>query len=86
MAVELLPNDPYPYDSRGLVYLKMRDFKKALADYDQSLLLLKDRASSLYGRGIARLKTDTAGGDADIDAARKINSNITKEFQSYGVQ
>ena len=36
-ALRLRPNDPYAFDSRGFVYLKMGDFNKAIADYDQSI-------------------------------------------------
>jgi tetratricopeptide (TPR) repeat protein len=92
-ALRLRPNDPYAFDSRGFVYLKMGDFNKAIADYDQSILLGGDKltsgeeASSLYGRGIAKLrKGDADGGNNDIRAATKRKPNIAEEFQRYGVQ
>ena len=44
-------------------------------------------ASSLYGRGLAKLKKgDTTGGNTDIGAAKKIQSNIGETFARYGVQ
>ena len=44
-------------------------------------------ASSLYGRGLAKLKTgDTTGGDTDIAAAKAIEANIVGDFARYGVQ
>jgi len=44
-------------------------------------------ASSLYGRGLAKLKKgDTADGDADISAAKAIEAKIVEEFARYGVQ
>jgi hypothetical protein len=44
-------------------------------------------ASSLYGRGLAKLKKgDTAGGNADIAAAEAIEANIVEDFARYGVQ
>ena len=43
-------------------------------------------ASSLYGRGLAKLeKGDAAGGEADIAAAKAIQANIAEEFARYGV-
>jgi len=49
---------------------------RAVADYDQALLLQPNYASALYWRGMAkRDKGDTAGGDADIAAARKLEPN-----------
>ena len=85
-ALRLRPNDPNAFDSRGLVYLKMGDFNKAIADYDQSLLL-GGEASSLYGRGIAKLRNgDAEAGNKDIAAATKSQPGIAEEFRGYGVQ
>ena len=78
-ALRLRSNDPYSFDSRGFVYLKMGDLEKAIADYDQSILLGGERPSSLYGR-------DAVGGNNDISAAKKKKPNIAEEFQGYGVQ
>ena len=65
----------------------MGDLEKAIADYDQSILLGGERPSSLYGRGIAKLrKGDAVGGNNDISAAKKKKPNIAEEFQGYGVQ
>jgi hypothetical protein len=44
-------------------------------------------ASSLYGRGLAKLrKGDTTGGNADIAAAKTIEADIVGEFARYDVQ
>jgi hypothetical protein len=44
-------------------------------------------ASSLYGRGLAKVKKgDGNGGNADIAAAKAIRSNIADEFASYGIE
>ena len=85
-ALRLRPNDPYAFDSRGFVYLKLGDFNKAIADYDQSILLGGETASSLYGRGIAKLrKGETDAGNKDIAAASKSQPDIAEEFRRYGV-
>jgi hypothetical protein len=44
-------------------------------------------ATSLYGRGLARLKKgDTSEGSADVAAAEKLEANIVADFVRYGVQ
>jgi hypothetical protein len=44
-------------------------------------------ASSLYGRGVAKLrKGDSSGGNADIAAAKAIQVNIDEEFARDGVK
>jgi hypothetical protein len=46
---------------------------------------MKD-AGSLYGRGMAKLKTgDTVGGNVDIAAAKAIKPEIAEEYAGYGV-
>ena len=71
----------------GFTYLKMAQWDSALADYSSALRLDPRLASSLYGRGFAKLKKgDTTGGDADIASARAIEPNIIAEFARYGVQ
>jgi hypothetical protein len=44
-------------------------------------------ASSLYGRGIAKLRIgNAAGGNGDIAAAKGIHPGIADEFASYGIR
>jgi hypothetical protein len=41
----------------------------------------------LYGRGLARLKKgDTAGGNADVAAAKQVEAKIADDFSQYGVR
>jgi tetratricopeptide (TPR) repeat protein/predicted aspartyl protease len=73
-------------DSRGLVYLRMGDPAKAIADYDTALGMNPKSAWSLYGRGIARLRTGMkAQGEADIDAATAIRASIADDFTRLGI-
>jgi tetratricopeptide (TPR) repeat protein len=68
-----------------------RELTQALADCNASLRLVpndnpKD-AISLYGRGIAKLKTDdAAGGNADVAAAKAIRSDVADVYADYGVK
>jgi hypothetical protein len=44
-------------------------------------------ASSLYGRGVAKLKKgDSNAGNSDIAAAKAIQADIAEEFARYGVK
>jgi len=56
------------------------------SDYSSALQHQPRLATSLYGRGLAKLKGDAAGGKADMAAATAIDSNIVSDFARYGVQ
>jgi tetratricopeptide (TPR) repeat protein len=74
-------------DSRGLIYLKMGQFDSAIADYSSALRLEPKMASALYGRGLARLKKgDSAGGNADVTAAKNLEKAIVDDFAKYGLR
>jgi tetratricopeptide (TPR) repeat protein len=73
-------------NSRGLVFLRMGDYEQSLVDYNASLKINPKNASSLYGRGIDKLrKQRTADGDADIALATAIRPQITEEFKRRGI-
>ncbi len=71
-AVRARSDVPYFHEARGLVYLRMGTYDKAVADYDAALRTQPRNAWALYGRGIARLREGMAEqGQADIAAARR---------------
>ena len=75
------------YDSRGLTYLKLRQWKSAVGDYSSALQLDPKLVSSLYGRGLAKVRSgDQAGGKADIAAATSMEADIERVFAGYGVK
>jgi Caspase domain/Tetratricopeptide repeat len=76
----------YALDSRGLVELKLGLFKNAISDYDAALVLDSKQASSLYGRGIAKLRSGNDSGNGDISAAKLIKPTIADEFAGYGIK
>ena len=85
-SLELRPNDPETLDSRGLVYLKLRNPPAAIQDYDTALKLNSRMPTSLYGRGLAKFETgQKAAADQDIAAARKIEPHISELFARLGV-
>jgi tetratricopeptide (TPR) repeat protein len=73
-------------DSRGWVYLRQGRYKKALADFDGSLEIQPKNATSLYGRGVAKAKLgNAADGDADREAARKLQPDIERRLARTGL-
>ena len=84
-ALKLRPGTAAYLDSRGLVYLRKRDFDHAMTDYGEALYTRQD-PWSFYGRGVARLRSgDVAGGNADIAAATALDKNIAAEAAKYGI-
>jgi tetratricopeptide (TPR) repeat protein len=69
------------------VNLKIGLPNSAIADYNAALRINPKHASALFGRGKAKLKNgDTAGGNADLAAAKAINPEIADDFVSYGIK
>jgi tetratricopeptide (TPR) repeat protein len=71
-------------DSRRFVNLKRGQPNDAIVDYHAALRINPKQASSLYGRGTAKLRVGNAGGN--IAAAKLIQSNIADEFERYGIR
>jgi len=84
-ALRLEPNAA-TFDTRGLTYLKLGQWDLAIADFNSALRSEPRLASSLYGRGFAKVKKgDQTGGNADIGAAKSADQNIAAEFARYGL-
>lgn len=78
---------PDIYNTRGFVQLKLGAFARAIADYSAAIEKKPKDADSLYGRGLAKLKSgDKRGGDADIAAAKAIKADIAEEYAGNGVK
>ena len=73
-------------DSRAFVRLRMGDYDKSIADYDDSLKLFPKNAWSLYGRGIAKTRENRiAEGKADMAAATAIWAPVEEQFKRRGI-
>ncbi len=72
------------YDSRGLVYLQMGNFRSAVNDYTHALRLRPALVTALYGRGLAKLRLADSSGRGDIERARAIDPTIDESFRRYG--
>jgi hypothetical protein len=67
--------------------VRMKQWDKAIAEYDKALYGRPDLTISLYGRGVAkRAKGDVAGGNADIAAATRDEPDIANIMQRLGVK
>lgn len=83
-ALQLEPQLADALDSRGLVFLKRGEYRKAIADYDAALDLNPQMASSLFGRGIAKkMIGDKAGGATDQARARDIDRDVASDFGRF---
>ncbi len=73
-------------NSRGLVRLRLGDYDRSIADYDDALKLAPKNAWSLYGRGVAEMRKQLAPeGQADIAAATAIWAPVGDEFRRRGI-
>jgi len=84
-ALAIEPGAPGALNSRGLVYLRMKRFTAAIADYSISLHVRPEQASAWFGRGLARLSAGETAGAADIADARRRDSAIDSMFIMMGV-
>lgn len=77
---------PDVLDSRALVYLRLGKLEDAIHDYDSALHTDPSMPTSLYGRGLAKLRSgETAQGQADLAAAKKLDKGVAKQFSDMGL-
>jgi tetratricopeptide (TPR) repeat protein/predicted aspartyl protease len=73
-------------DSRGLVRLRLGDYKHSVDDYDKALAIRPNVAWSLYGRGIDEVREGRASvGQSDMRAAGALQPNIAALFSRIGI-
>ena len=85
-ALKLLPLNLEVRDTRGFIYLKLGDPALALNEYNAALTTDPNRALSLYGRGLARIRMGDAVGKGDQEAAITINPEVADDFAVYGLK
>jgi tetratricopeptide (TPR) repeat protein len=74
------------HDSLGWAYLRLGEPAKAKGAFDAALKL-QELPWSLYGRGLANLRlNDTAAGERDLAAARKLRAKIDDEVLKEGFE
>jgi tetratricopeptide (TPR) repeat protein/predicted aspartyl protease len=86
-AVRARPDAPFFHDSRGLVYLRLRKYDKAIDDYEITLRVQPKNPWAMYGLGIARVHEGMESeGRADIAAARKAAPGIVALAERLGIE
>jgi tetratricopeptide (TPR) repeat protein len=69
------------------VRLRRGEFDRAIADYDHALEREPKNATSLYGRGLAKLRKGLAAASkTDLDAATAIDPRIAAQFAVWGLK
>jgi Flp pilus assembly protein TadD len=85
-ADELDPHNARILNLRAQIQYRLEDFAAAVADSSAALALKPELAPSLYVRGLARMKSgDTAGGNSDIDTAKKLDPDVADICAKEGV-
>ncbi len=51
--VQLNPEDATAYNNRGNVYADLKDYQKAISDYNEAIRLNPEYADAYYNRGVA---------------------------------
>jgi tetratricopeptide (TPR) repeat protein len=80
-ASDILPKDPAPLNSAGIVLLKQRKLMEAFGAFDAANELDGRDPTALYGRGLSRLAMGQ-GGQKDIDQAMGYDKGIAAFFKA----
>ncbi|WP_109809265.1 DUF3857 domain-containing protein [Sphingosinithalassobacter portus] len=84
-AIELAQTPSAILDSRAMVYFRLGDMEKALADFDAALAISPDLPASLFMRGLIRLRNGDRRGQQDIDKARLLTPAVDEQYARYGI-
>ena len=69
-AIKSDPDNPVPYNNRGLAYLEQKELDRAMSDFDKALDLKPDYEEAHFNRGLAYYHS-AGWGDAKIMGAFK---------------
>jgi len=85
-SLALRPNSAEVLDSLGFAYFRQGKLDPSIDAYNAALAQNPQLPSSLFMRGVVRLRQgDAAGGQADLASARALDANIDQQFSGYGV-
>ena len=85
-ALARLPGSTPVLDSRGLVDLRLGNWRHALRDYDAALEAHPHRPLPLYGRGLAELHLGkTSAAHTDFAAAQRIDADTARRYAQIGL-
>lgn len=78
-GAETAENTGIAYYNRALAYENLDKFENAIADFTHAIALNPNDADSYLYRGIDKTRIgDKAGGEADIETAKRLNPNIAR--------
>jgi tetratricopeptide (TPR) repeat protein len=80
------PGNAGTFESRGFIFMKMTNFDAAVSDFEAALRRNPSLPGALYGRGMAKLWNSDNSGEADILAAKALQSDIAEEYARYGMR
>jgi len=77
-------NNVKALDNRGFAYLKLERVDDAIKSFDAALKIDPKFPSSLYGRGLAKMKNgDRESAAVDMATAKAIKSNVAEVLARY---
>ena len=86
-ALAKAPDSYAAIDSKAFILLRIGRYRDAIEQYDAALKRRPGAPSSLFGRGIAKLRAgQRTTDDADLKAARAARPDIATEFAKMGVR
>jgi tetratricopeptide (TPR) repeat protein len=91
-AIERDPGYANAFRNRGLARTDQRLFDLAIGDFDRAFRLNPEighgteYALALFGRGLARQRNGEAGGDADIEEAKRLLPDVAEVMAAEGVK
>ena len=81
-----LATDARTLDNRGFAYLKLGQPDDAIQSFNAALKIDPKLPTSLYGRGLAKMKNeDLQGAKGDMDAARAIKITVADDLAQSGI-
>ncbi|NOX96053.1 MAG: DUF3857 domain-containing protein [Alphaproteobacteria bacterium] len=84
-ALKTRKTDANTLDSRGYVYLRLGNLENAIADFNAALAIDSEQYSSLYGRGLARLRGGDSNGNEDINHAIELSPDSVSYYEEHGL-
>lgn len=86
LALGLDPDDAQIIEDRCLVYFRMGNYAQADADCSGAATFPLTASHALYLRGLVKIKKgDSAGGGADIGAAKRLQADVADDFAADGL-
>lgn len=86
-ALNIAPSNADALDSRGLVHLRLKRWKQAVADYSAELEEKPNEPTALYGRGTAILALGgKKAGQTDLAQAISLDAKVASQFAAMGIK